>query len=239
MINVAICDDEKYFADELFARVQRFFRDKRIDCRISEHLSGARLAERTAGCDLIFLDVRMDGQDGFETAAQIRGNGFSGCLVFVTVMRDDVYRAFEYGAFDYLVKPLSQVVFERTMQRFLNAYTGDRERIFVAFRNKRTAVKTNDILYCEVIDRKVYMHLFNGDIVEYYGRISELEGELERKPQRAFFKAHRSYIVNLRRVASYSGSEIVLENGERIPLSRSRKNALPKALLDCMDICTG
>lgn len=86
MIKAAICDDEKYFVEELYLRLKEFFLSRRVEFRISEYLSGRSLLEQGApDCDLLFLDVKMDAQDGFKTAELLRQNGLAGCLVFSTI----------------------------------------------------------------------------------------------------------------------------------------------------------
>lgn len=104
MINAAVCDDEKYFTAELHHDIESFFSERNIDSTIRDFYSGKQLIESGCDFDIIFLDVQMDKRDGFETAKQLRQSGFSGCLIFITVMKNDMYRAFEYGAFDYLSK---------------------------------------------------------------------------------------------------------------------------------------
>ncbi len=231
MINTVICDDEKYFVDELHTQIKNFFLDKRMECQITEYSSGKSLTEHMADCDLLFLDVKMEEQDGFKTAEILRKNGFSGCLIFSTVMKNDMYRAFEYEAFDYLVKPFSQGAFERTMERFIHTLRTNKQQIIVSCRGQKSIVKSEDILYCEIINRKINLHLSDGSTVEYYGKISELEKSLDG----SFFKSHRSYLVNLRHILSYSSNEITVSGDEKIPLSRSRKAALMNALIDDID----
>lgn len=231
MIKTAICDDEEYFVNELHTRVRDFFLRKRAEFRITDYASGIPLTERADEYDLIFLDVKMEDSDGFKTAELLRKNGFTGSLIFVTVMKDDAYRAFEYGTFGYLVKPLSDETFKNTMERWLKTLTISEKRIVVAQKGENSVIKTADILYCEVINRKIYLHLPSGKVTEYYGKISELEKRLGS----GFFKSHRSYLVNLKRIIGYSASEITLDGGERIPMSRGRRSALTDALLDDME----
>lgn len=231
MINTVICDDEKYFVDELHTRIKNFFLDNRMEFRITEYSSGQSLLDHGTDCDLLFLDVKMNGQDGFETAKMLRKNGFSGCLIFSTIMKDDMYRAFEYGAFDYLVKPVSTAAFERTMKRFIHTLGTNTKQIVVSRRGQKSIVRSEDILYCEIINRKINLHLSDGSTVEYYGKISELENSLGG----SFFKSHRSYLVNLRHILGYASNEITVAGNEKIPLSRSRKAALMNALIDDID----
>ena len=227
-MRIAICDDEKYFVDELHTRIKEFFLNKRIDFKVTEYMSGKELTEHACDHDLIFLDVKMQKQDGFKTAEILRKNGFSGHLIFVTIMKDDVYKAFEYEAFDYLVKPLSKTAFEHTMERFLRTIKTGGKQLIITNKNDQRIINLSDVLYCEVINRKINLHLSDGNTVEYYGKISELEQKLGG----GFFKSHRSYLANLEYISGYNSSEITLENGEKIPLSRGRKDALMGALIN-------
>ncbi len=227
MIETAICDDERYFAEELHRNVEKFFSERNIRSRITEFYSGKELSQVSRSFDLVFLDVRMDERDGFETAEQLRRNGFSGCLIFVTIMKEDMYRAFEFGALDYLVKPISDSVFERTMKRFLRSLNDAERALMITRKNEQSIIKLDSILYCEIIDRKIYLHLKNNDIIEYYDKISLLESKLGSD----FFRSHRSYLVNIKHIAGYDQSEVILDSGEKIPLSRGRKNDLMNALL--------
>ena len=80
MIRTAICDDEKFFIDELHAKIKDFFIEKRIEFRITEYLSGKELIEHSGDYDLIFLDVKMAEMDGFKTAEILRKMAFRGTL---------------------------------------------------------------------------------------------------------------------------------------------------------------
>ncbi len=231
MINTAICDDEKYFVDKLHIWIKDFFLEKRVDFRITEYSNGKDLLEHGTDCDLLFLDVKMEEQDGFRTAEILRKNGFSGCIIFSTIMKNDMYRAFEYEAFDYLVKPISSEAFERTMERFINSLETNEKQIVVSSRGQKSIVKSADILYCEIINRKIYLHQSDGSTIEYYGKISELEKSLGGN----FFKSHRSYLVNLQHIVSCGSNEITVSGNEKIPLSRSRRAALMDALIDDID----
>lgn len=231
MIKIAICDDENFFVDELQAQVKDFFSKKRIEFRVTEYLSGKELAEHAHDHDLIFLDIKMQEQDGFKTAEILRENGFSGHIIFVTIMKDEMYKAFEYEAFDYLVKPLSKIAFEHTMERFLRTLKSSGKQFIVTRKSEQRIINLSDVLYCEVINRKINLHLSDGNIIEYYGKISELEQRLGED----FFKSHRSYLVNLKYITGYNSNEITLGSGEKLPISRGRKNALMGALISDID----
>lgn len=67
--------------------------------------------------DICFLDIQMKGMDGMETARKLMASKFRGFLIFITVLKEIVFQSFEVQAYDYLVKPVDEKQFERTMER--------------------------------------------------------------------------------------------------------------------------
>ena len=88
-------------------------------------------------------------------------------------------------------------------------------------------VLLSDIVYCEVLGRKVYLHKRDGSVTDYYDRLEDLERRLDGR----FFKCHRSYLVNLDYVRGRRTGQAVLVRGEAVPVSRLRERELTQALL--------
>ena len=119
MIYIAICDDEKIILERIRQFVQDFFRTKNIQVRISLYLSGEELLRSERQIDILFLDIQMGKMDGMETARRIRGQRFGGAILFITILKEMVFRSFEVRPFDYLLKPLDRETFDSTMERRL------------------------------------------------------------------------------------------------------------------------
>lgn len=85
----------------------------------------------------------------------------------------------------------------------------------------------SQIVYCEVIGRKIYIHLAEGKTVSYYERMESIERRLNGR----FFRCHRSYLVNLDYVCGCKGGRVRLPQGEEIPVSRLRERELMQTLL--------
>lgn len=81
----------------------------------------------------------------------------------------------------------------------------------------KTKIYINDLLYVKAEDH--YIRLFIADNKNHFvrGRLSDLETELPPN----FIRIHRSYIINRNYVKSFSGDQIQLINGERIPIGRT------------------
>ena len=193
--------------------------------------SGRALLE-SGGCfDVIFLDIQMEHPDGMETAKLLRRREERSLLVFVTVLKECVFDAFQVEAFDYLVKPLDSACFRRTMDRALRALEQRAAKDIVIQRGAGCeVVPLSDVVYCEVLGRKIYIHKQDGAVIDYYDRLENLERRMDGR----FFKCHRSYLVNLAYVRGCRSGRVILPQGEVIPVSRLRERDLTQALLRYM-----
>ena len=231
MIQIAICDDEPYMINLLSEKISAFFNKENIEINVSCFSSGLDLLSSHQTFHIIFLDIQMNKPDGFETAKRLRANGFDSFLIFVTIMREFVFNAFEVQAFDYLVKPLQEEHFNQTMQRLLTSIRDQNKKCLLIQKRKEWDIILFDhILYCEIIDRKIYIHLKNKSIIDYYDKIENLEKKLDNR----FFKCHRSYLINLQYVKNYKSAIVYLTNGDTIPVSRLRKDDFCAAMLHYM-----
>lgn len=231
MIRAAVCDDEKYMADAVKKMAADFFRAQNIETVIEVFLSGKELLKYEKTIDILFLDIQMKGTDGMETARILRRRGFKGYLIFITVLRETVFEAFEVQAYDYLVKPIEQSRFQKTMERVLASMQSAGEANLLVQRGYESRlVPFEQIIFCEIIDRKVYLHLTSLEIVDYYDRIENLETKLDGR----FFRCHRSFLINLQYLRSYKNQTAYMEGGKQIPVSRLRSKEFSGVILRYM-----
>jgi len=199
LIHIAICDDEKHMSDQIRAMASDFFRKKNREIRLRTFLSGEELLNDEGQIDILFLDIQMKGMDGLETARKLRAGQFRGFLIFITVLKEMVFQSFEVQAYDYLVKPVEEKQFEKTMERlFASMQNAGEDSLLVQKGYEGRIIREDEIVFCEVIDRKIYLNLASGEVVDYYDRIENLEMKLDSH----FFRCHRSYLINLRHLKS-------------------------------------
>lgn len=228
MIRLAVCDDEPSMLRDLTARLSEFMEGRGLDFQILRFGSGKEALDSEEQFDILFLDIQMERPDGMETAGLLRQRGFHGPLVFITVLKESVFDSFEVQAFDFLVKPIDDDRFRRTMDRILKYLEqAAKKNIFVHKGGGSQVIPFSEILYCEVIARKVYLHRRGGETVDYYGRLEELERQLDNR----FFRCHRSYLVNLDFVRGCHSGLVALSDGSEVPVSRLREQEFTKALL--------
>lgn len=234
MINIAVCDDEKYMAEKIKKMIEDFFKKKNTDISIAVYFSGEELLKRNERTDIIFLDIGMRKMDGIETAKRLRARGFHGFLVFITVLKEMVFQSFEAEPFDYLVKPVGEDHFEKTMERLFrslqDSLSPEKGNLLVQKGCESYIISFRDMVCCEIIDRKVSLYLASGEVISYYDRIENLEKKLDGR----FFRCHRSYLINLNYLKSYRDNTAYMADGKEIPVSRLRSREFSNVILQYM-----
>jgi two-component system response regulator LytT len=231
VIRIAICDDEPYMCDHIQAMASAFFRRKNMEIWILQFSSGEELLSCGKPLDILFLDIQMKGMDGMETARELRRRKFRGTLIFITVLREMVFQSFQVQAYDYLVKPVDPGDFEKLMERLYVSMQNAREAGLLVQKGRESRIiSLEDIVFCESIDRKIYLHLSSLEVVDYYERMEQLETKLDHR----FFRCHRSYLINLKYLKSYKNGIAYLEGGKEIPVSRLRGKEFSGVILQYM-----
>ena len=151
-------------------------------------------------------------------------------------MEEYVFEAFDVGAFHYLVKPFSDAKFEEVL---IKAIEEEREKqksydiesghhIIIQDGITRICVDTDDIVFAEVLNRTVTIHLKDNDI-SYRGSIGQLAGQVGA----GFFQTHRAFLVNMKYVKSYSSAGIETSRGTAT-VARGNLKAFVKAFMEYM-----
>lgn len=229
MLKIAVCDDEPFMCEMLKEKIGEYLREGSKEFKIFCYPNGESLPV-SGGFDIVFLDVQMPGISGMELAKRLRENGNSCAVIFVTVLKEPVFDAFEVDAVDYLCKPVDSVRLKRALERAIRRTEEQKGKtLLIQTMNRRQSVKLDSILYCEVFNRKILLHTQQG-VIEYYSRLSDVANQLDSR----FAKCHRSYLVNLDYLSECSKGQIILTNGERIPVSKARWQAFMGQMLHYM-----
>lgn len=231
MLHIAICDDESYMQDKLKNLVHDFFAENKIVISVITFTCGENLLEYGKKIDVLFLDIQMKSLNGIDTAKILRQSGFEGFLIFVTILKEKVFQAFEVQAFDYLIKPFREDFFYKIMKRLLKHMENAKEKnLLIRIGYENMLIPFDDIVFCEVIGRKIYLHLLSSEIIEYYEKLENLEIKLGKY----FYKCHRSYLVNLKYLRSFKNGMAVMSNGKNIPVSRLRSKEFSSVIFKYM-----
>lgn len=221
MWNVIACDDESAVHSQLGSYLERF----QQECGHAFHLTLCQSAEQlltllTPDIDLVFLDISMGGISGMEAAHILRKQYPDVCLVFLTSMVQYALEGYRVHAFGFLPKPLTYAQFRLQMADVVRALSAKQSQtVSLKIGTEVHNLAPASILYGEVCNHNVDIHMLNG-MLRCYGTITELEQLLS---PHGFSRPHQSYLVNLRRIATITQTEVCMENGDRLPLSKRRR----------------
>ncbi|HBY64304.1 MAG TPA: DNA-binding response regulator, partial [Solibacterales bacterium] len=195
---------------------------------------------------------QMPEMDGFELLARLDLNACP-LVVFVTAYDDYALKAFEFHAFDYLLKPFDRLRFDKTMERALarlqpamagqvderllalltemQTRRGDMERLAVKNGGRVMFVRTEEIDWIEAADNYVCLHV-GTETHLLRETMNAIESRLDPK---RFLRIHRSTIVNLDRIKElqpwFRGDYmVILRTGAKLTLSRSYRDKLKDIL---------
>ena len=217
-MQIAVCDDEKEIRDMFAEKIGRLY----PKAELSLYQSGEELLLSEKEPDILLLDIQMPGKNGMETAKELRRKNKKAIIIFVTGLEDFVFQAFDVGAFHYLVKPFDDWKFTEVLQNAVEqsedrkklegaGRKGERPSLMITTGGKHITVNLEDIVYAEVFDRKVILHMMDTDI-EYYGKMKELE----EKAGDEFYRTHRSFLVNFGFIRKYDAATVYLEKGQAL-----------------------
>ena len=178
--------------------------------------------------DLVFLSAAGGRPNGLDTAQALRQAGGNGAIVFLASGPEYAMEAFEVSATQYFVPPMTEARFVEMLDRLLLGRRGP--AFAVPAREGLVRVPYRAIEYVECADHVLYFHLADGSLVASTTLRVPLKtalADLLASPR--FYQPHRSYVVNLEHLARITTTDLVMLNGEMIPLSKYRRKSFMEA----------
>lgn len=230
-MKIAVCDDDLIFQRQIKEELDRYYRS--LDVLIEVFSSGEALLEAVCadpyGFFCVFMDIEMPGIDGMETTRRLRLLNRNLPVIFLTSHRDLAMDGYELNAFRFLAKPVEQDRLYRALTD-LEAETQDQKRILVTKDGRELFLPIGDILYIK--SENIYLSLVTAK--ESHLIRKKLKEILPLLPSSMFCQIHRSYVVNLQKIISYTGKAVTMEDQAVLPVSRNRREALKEAIIHSM-----
>jgi two-component system LytT family response regulator/two-component system response regulator LytT len=191
--------------------------------------------------DVVFLDINLPDVSGMDAAHQMSTWPKRPAVVFVTAHDDHAIQAFSVDAVDYLLKPVSEERLARCIGRLLTVRDGgtrragpELARVTVSRRGQTQLLDPDDVLYAEAEGDYCWIATTSGERLLSTTSMRELEDTL---PSTVFFRIHRSYLVNLRKVVALEPlgpgrTQVRLADaaGTRLEIARRQTKALKQHL---------
>lgn len=227
----AICDDNSEMIAHLKTLIEAYCRSRNvfIGCEAFQNATDLLSALEKKSFDLLLLDILMPGVNGMEAAHEIRNAGRELPILFLTSSPEFAVESYRIHAEDYLLKPIQRDDLFAAFDRLFEKTLREENFLLLKTRNGLNRIAFSKIVCVEVLHRIVIFTLSDGSVREVYGYLSEYEPLLLADP--CFFKAHRSYLVNLRYVTDFGKEGFTTGIGKTIPIARDSFSKAKNAYL--------
>jgi len=230
LYHIAVCDDDELFTEKF--KNQLLQAVPGLNVQVSVHIfhdTVSLMEELLNGIcfDLIFLDIYIKNENGYEFARQLRKRGITSDLIFITITSDYAVAGYEVSPLLYLIKPVTQEKLTQALTFFIQKHTP--RHLSLRLSGELFSINISDILYLEVQGHTVSFYLISGKKLKSRLSLRSLASKL---PSSLFVQSHQSYIVNLDHIESITRYHLMLSNKQILPISQSRYLELQKQFLN-------
>lgn len=228
-MKVAVCDNDLAFLGKFIELIDSYIFDRDVMINVKKFTDYESIINRIDEFDIFFLDYKMDGIDGLDFARKITEKyGDRKRIVFVTAYPEIVYEAFEVRAFRFIVKPIEKEKLYRVLDDLFTV-TNLNQKITIKADGETHYVEADEIYYLKVERKNTSFVLGDKEIV-CHKPMDYFEDYLSGCS--VFFRVHRSHLVNMKKIKSFKSTYIIMQNGDKIEMSRRRYNDFCKRYAD-------
>lgn len=247
-IKAVIIDDEQHSIETLRWKIENYCPEVEVIATFDNPAAGVEYLSAQE-CELLFLDIEMPRLNGFDVLEEI-GTPLPFDVIFTTAYDNFGIQAIKFSALDYLLKPVQNKELKAAVEKFLKKSlrtvspeqvegllnniqaerSGKPGRIALASKESIEFVDPADILVCTSSSNYTEVYTTDGRKRIISRTLKDFEDMLVPY---FFFRPHHSHLINLSRVREYvrgDGGYLIMENKMKVPVSKSRKEALLQRL---------
>lgn len=240
MVRSIIVDDEMKSRESLKILLEEFCENVEV-LAVCQNVAEGVEAIRTHKPDVVFLDIQMQRETGFDLLVQIKPIDFE--VIFTTAYTEYAIKAFKFSAIDYLLKPINIEELKKAVDKVekkLNSRISERVEQLIqnlrptSMQNFKLAlptsdglifVKVDDIIYCEASSNYTEIYTIDGKKHLVSRTLKEYEDLLV---EHNFFRIHNSHLINLGSIKKYvrgEGGYVIMSNDKTLDVSKRKKEA--------------
>ena len=248
MITCVIIDDERNAREFLEKLINRKFSKKLMVLDAADSVKNGVEIIKKRRPDLVFLDIQMPEEYGLALFNYFDTVFFD--VILTTAHKEYAIEAIKKDAFDYLLKPINFIDLNDVIRKYekkqekneresrvrsvlenFNVDSKEFNKLAIPTLDGYELVKISNILYCQAQDNYCNMFTYTGKEILISKTLKFVSEEL--LTQEVFVRIHKSYLVNLNYITSYSRQDhnITLINGDIIPVSYRKSETLLTSIL--------
>ena len=223
-MKIYVVEDEEVWRDKIQEIIEKYCMDKNISFQIHLCSNGTDFM-KNKDADLVFLDIELAEENGFEIAEKLIDAEKQCKICFLTSHTELARLGYRVNAFRYVDKKHLEEI-EEALDSFLKTKIQERNICCNDISGICRKIKLDTLLLIETSGRKLRYLMVDGK--EYFceGNISEMSQSLE---QFGFFQVQRSYVINMKFIEKVDSRKVTLRNGLEIAIGRTHSNEFKKA----------
>ncbi|WP_333651262.1 LytR/AlgR family response regulator transcription factor [Lacrimispora sp.] len=236
MLEVGICDDDRFLLREMEERLKRLGVKHEVDICIETYTDGEDIvkAVNEGKCfDIIYMDIEMKRLNGLAAAQKIRELDLTVQIIFVSSFEKYMKETFKVAPIGFIDKPFSEKVFAGEFEHVLRHVRKEDKYYRFRFAKENYKVPVKEVMYFERKYRVTEI-IWTGENYKLYRDLETIEKDL-KDINANFIRIHKSFLVNYQHIARFSSYFVELQNGICLPVSRSRKPELEMILQNIED----
>lgn len=247
MIKVIIIDDEINAQIVLKNTIERYFPNKFSVISLCNSVRQGVKSINEHHPDLVFLDIQMPGENGFELFKYFKVINFE--VIFTTAYEKFALKAIKCSALDYLLKPINHLDLASSLKLFETRYqqNSGQKKLTLLLENLNLdnqnsykiafptidgfdLIHSNQILYCKADSNYCLIKKVDESTILVTKTLKYVE---ELMPEKKFKRIHKTYVSNLNYIVRYNKTlkEVELTNGEKLPVSFRKEEEFVKTIL--------
>ena len=232
MIRLGVCGDDADFLNMLEAHIGEYSRRRHRDIRLLRFAVPvySRTAYAAESCHIAILDTSMPGQSGIDAARRLFNRNRKCVIAFISASPDFAVDGYGVNAVSYLLKPATPEKLDHMLDKCLERYAELHWRSLVfKLPGMVRKVETSAIRFIESRNKQLHVHC-RDEVLVVAGKLSRFLAILPLN----FVQTHKSYVANLHYAAAMNRDEVILDGGDKIPVSRQFNKEASKRYFEYM-----
>ena len=218
-MKILICDEEKDCLSSLSAHVREYLNERFLKGSVIAETDPLQIARGSTRYDIAFLEIRMGSMDGITLAKELKQRNEKVALFFVSNHIQYHDEAFDLRAFRFFQKPFEADRLYQSLDRAVQYINDSYLSIILKKAGIHSRIAVDRILYIERENREVAVITEKGKY-KVSNSFDELMGRI---PNTFFYLVHYSFYMNLHHAARYVYTEVIMDNGDRLPIAPRRR----------------
>lgn len=227
-MKIVLCDDniqDLLKIEEMVLKYIMLCPDKNIEL---EKFSDASMLYYSIAegdlADIYILDMLMPEMTGIDIGNRIRNSKGKSVIIYITSSDDYALDAYGVYALRYILKPVSEDKLFEALDYSLFYKREKKDSVYlVKMKGRLAQVRYSEIEYIENANRRLEVHMVNGDMLKSLVIRKSFEEEIkEIANKNNFEQVHKSFLVNLDYVKQLTPNSIMMKSGRKLPISKAR-----------------